>query len=174
MLIVVPFTIIGGFTSYFLPVFAAEYGLTESQTSLLLVMNCLVGIFLSETLTKVMLKSLGRGAIYLSTILSLAGLVLFGMFQNLYMLAFVLLLLGAARSFGAPIREILFCGQKEVQDYGEDRAMGLYNFADNVGDSLGTIVFGSILTVGFSVGMWALSGVSVAMMLVYEGIWRRK
>ena len=171
---VVPFTIIGGFTSYFLPVFAAEYGLTESQTSLLLVMNCLVGIFLSETLTKVMLKSLGRGAIYLSTILSLAGLVLFGMFQNLYMLAFVLLLLGAARSFGAPIREITFCGQEEVQDYGEDRAMGLYNFADNVGDSLGTIVFGSILTVGFSVGMWALSGVSVVMMLIYEGIWRKK
>ena len=102
-----------------------------------------------------MLKSLGRGAIYLSTILSLAGLVLFGIFQNLYMLAFVLLLLGAARSFGAPIREITFCGQKEVQDYGEGRAMGLYNFADNIGDSLGTVVFGSILTVGFSFGMAA-------------------
>lgn len=172
--IVTPFTIIGGFTSYFLPVFAAEYGLTESQTSLLLVMNCLVGIFLSETLTKVMLKSLGRGAIYLSTILSLAGLVLFGMFQNLYMLAFVLLLLGAARSFGAPIREITFCGQKEVQDYGEGRAMGLYNFADNIGDSLGTVVFGSILTVGFSFGMWALSGVSVLLMAIYEGLWRKK
>lgn len=174
LLMLIPYTIINGFTSYFLPVFGDAYGLGESQTSLLLVMNCLVGIFLSGTLTKVMLKAMGRFSMYLSSLLSLAAMVLFGYFQNLFMLAFVLLALGAAKSFGAPIREIVFCGQKEVAEFGEDRAMGLYNFADNAGESVGTVVFGGILNAGFSVGMWMLAGVSVMMMAAYEWRWGKR
>lgn len=174
LLMLIPYTIINGFTSYFLPVFGDAYGLGESQTSLLLVMNCLVGIFLSGTLTKVMLKAMGRFSMYLSSLLSLAAMVLFGYFQNLFMLAFVLLALGAAKSFGAPIREIVFCGQKEVAEFGEDRAMGLYNFADNAGESVGTVVFGGILNAGFSVGMWMLAGVSVVMMAAYEWRWGKR
>lgn len=174
LLMLIPYTIINGFTSYFLPVFGDAYGLGESQTSLLLVMNCLVGIFLSGTLTDVMRKSMGRFSMYLSSLLSLAAIVLFGYFQNLTMLAFVLLALGAAKSFGAPIREIVFCGQKEVADFGEDRAMGLYNFADNVGESAGTVVFGAILNAGFSAGMWILAGASAAMMAVYEWRWGKR
>jgi predicted MFS family arabinose efflux permease len=168
LLVVVPYTIVNGFTSYFLPVFADSYGLGESQTSLLLVMNCLVGIFLSGVLTNICIKYLGRGAILLSTVLSLGAVVIFGYFQNLYMLAFTLFLLGAAKSFGATSREILFCEAKDVQSMGEDRAMGYYNLADNLGESLGVVVFGGIMSVGFLSGMWMLAGVSVVMLGLQE------
>jgi uncharacterized membrane protein len=111
---------------------------------------------------------LGRGAILLSTVLSLGAVVIFGYFQNLYMLAFTLFLLGAAKSFGATSREILFCETKDVQSMGEDRAMGYYNLADNLGESLGVVVFGGIMSVGFLSGMWMLAGVSVVMLGLQE------
>jgi predicted MFS family arabinose efflux permease len=113
-------------------------------------------------------KYLGRGAVWLSTALSLGAVVIFGYFQNLYMLAFTLFLLGAAKSFGATSREIIFCDAKDVQDMGEDTAMGYYNLADNLGESLGVVVFGGIMSVGFLSGMWMLAGASAVMLGLQE------
>jgi predicted MFS family arabinose efflux permease len=174
LLVVVPYMIVNGFTSYFLPVFADNYGLGESQTSLLLVMNCLVGIFLSTTLTDLTMKYLRRGSIYLSSALSIGAVLLFGYFQNLYMLAFALFLMGVAKSFGAASREIYFCDQPKVQQIGEDRAMGYYNLADNLGESAGTIVFGGIMRIGLVTGTWILAGVSAGLLWVYGFVSKRK
>ena len=172
LLIVVPYVIINGFTSYFLPIFADGQGLGESQTSLLLVMNCLVGIFLSEALTGLTMKHLGRGTLYLSSAVSLGAVLLFGYFQTLPMLALALFLLGAAKSFGAAGREILFCRQPKVAAYGEDEAMGYYNLADNLGESIGTMVFGGMLSVGLVTGMWIFAGISAAAMGIYGWLQR--
>lgn len=172
LLIVVPYVIINGFTSYFLPIFADGQGLGESQTSLLLVMNCLVGIFLSEALTGLTMKHLGRGTLYLSSAVSLGVVLLFGYFQTLPMLALTLFLLGAAKSFGAAGREILFCRQPKVAAYGEDEAMGYYNLADNLGESIGTMVFGGMLSVGLVTGMWIFAGISAAAMGIYGWLQR--
>lgn len=168
ILIVIPYTVINGFTSYFLPIFADANGLNEVQTSLLLVMNCLVGIFLSKALTDACTKAFGRAAMYISSILSLGAVVLFAYFQNIYMLAFVLFILGFAKSFGAPTREVEFCNQPFVKKIGEDKAMGYYNLADNLGESLGTVVFGGIMSFGLLSGLWLLSGISVLMLGLFE------
>ena len=167
LLVSIPYVIVNGFTSYFLPVFGDAYGLTESQTSLFLVMNCLVGIFLSGVLTDICMKYLGKASLYISSALSLGAVLIFGYFQNLYMLAFALFILGAAKSFGATTRELIFCAQPRVQKIGEDKAMGYYNFADNIGESLGTIVFGGIMRVGFVSGMWALTGISAGLLALF-------
>ena len=169
LLVVIPYVIVNGFTSYFLPVFGDSYGLTESQTSLFLVMNCLVGIFMSGALTDVCMKHLGKASIYLSSALSLGAVLVFGYFQNLYMLAFALFMLGAAKSFGATTRELVFCAQPKVDEMGDDKAMGYYNFADNMGESLGTVVFGAISRIGFISGMWILTGASAVMLAVFAG-----
>lgn len=174
LLVVIPYVIINGFTSYFLPVFGDSYGLSESQTSLLLVMNCLVGIFLSEALTNLTMKYLGRGAIYLSGALSLGAVLLFGYFQNLTMLALTLFLLGASKSFGAAGREILFCRQPVVAQYGEDEAMGYYNLADNLGESIGTMVFGGMLSIGLVTGMWIFTGISAVTLGIYTLMGKQK
>ena len=174
LLVVIPYVIINGFTSYFLPVFGDSYGLSESQTSLLLVMNCLVGIFLSEALTGLTMKYLGRGAVYLSSVLSLGAVLLFGYFQNLPMLALTLFLLGASKSFGAAGREILFCRQPVVAKYGEDEAMGYYNLADNLGESVGTMVFGGMLSIGLVTGMWIFTGISAVTLGIYTLLGKQK
>lgn len=174
LLVVVPYVVINGFTSYFLPIFGDSYGLSESQTSLLLVMNCLVGIFLSEALTGLTMKYLGRGAIYLSSALSLGAVLLFGYFQNLPMLALTLFLLGASKSFGAAGREILFCRQPVVAQYGEDEAMGYYNLADNLGESIGTMVFGGMLSIGLVTGMWIFTGISAVTLGIYTLMGKKK
>ena len=135
-------------------------------------MNCLVGIFLSEALTGFTMKHLGRGTLYLSSAVSLGAVLLFGYFQTLPMLALALFLLGAAKSFGAAGREILFCRQPKVAAYGEDEAMGYYNLADNLGESIGTMVFGGMLSVGLVTGMWIFAGISAAAMGIYGWLQR--
>lgn len=46
----------------------------------------------------------------------------------------------------------LFCSKlvqkmDVVKKYGEDRAMGVYNFTENIGESLGPVVFGKLMFV---------------------------
>lgn len=136
--------------------------------------DLLVGIFLSEALTNLTMKYLGRGAIYLSGALSLGAVLLFGYFQNLTMLALTLFLLGASKSFGAAGREILFCRQPVVAQYGEDEAMGYYNLADNLGESIGTMVFGGMLSIGLVTGMWIFMGISAVTLGIYTLMGKQK
>ena len=63
--------------------------------------------------------------------------------------------------------EILFCRQPVVAQYGEDEAMGYYNLADNLGESIGTMVFGGMLSIGLVTGMWIFTGISAVTLGIY-------
>ena len=43
------------------------------------------------------------------------------------------------------MQQTWFLKQKQVRRYGEDRAMGVYNFTENIGESLGPIVFARLM-----------------------------
>jgi MFS-type transporter involved in bile tolerance (Atg22 family) len=73
-----------------------------------------------------------------------------------------LLLLGLSASFAKPSQQSYFLGLKPTQKYGEDKAMGLYNFSENIGESLGPVVFGRLMA-GTQAGIMAFLGLIVAL-----------
>ena len=69
---------------------------------------------------------------------------------------------------GCPCVIFYYCQQKkEVQTYGEDRAMGIYNFTDNVADSAGNSIFGLISRTGLLPGTLILTGISMAFISIH-------
>ena len=40
-----------------------------------------------------------------------------------------------------------FLDLEAVKEYGEDKSIGLYNFTENIGESLGPVVFGQLMYV---------------------------
>lgn len=140
-----PYVIINSFVFYYVPIYGDAQGFSENIVCLLLMLNSLCSVYLSVAVTDFMSRRFREWSIYLSSLLAFAGLLLFGWNSSVPMLIAVLLLLGVASSFGSAVRQTYFIKLPGVEAYGEESAMGIYNLMDNVGESAGPILFGSIM-----------------------------
>ena len=64
-----------------------------------------------------------------------------------------LIILGIADSFGIPLLTNYYTDIKAVEHYGYDRALSVYSLFENGAQSLGSFVFGIVLTVGVAKGL---------------------
>ena len=114
-------------------------------------------------------------SVYLSSAISFAALLLFGINNSVPMLIVVLLILGFSGSFGVAVRQTYFTKLEGVQKYGEEASMGIYNLTDNVGESAGPILFSSLMS-GASIlpGLAGFVAVSGAMNAIYAFVFRAK
>lgn len=154
----VPYIVINSFTYYYVPIYGSEHGLSENVTSLLIILCSLCSVYLSVSVTNYVTKRFRGRAMYLSTVITFAGLLLFAWNMSLPSLVAALLLIGLANSFGSATRISRFIQMDAAVRYGEDNAMGAYDFVDNLGESTGSIIFASIISVGFSTGILTLLG----------------
>ena len=154
----VPYIIINSFTYYYVPIYGSEHDLTENMTSLLIILCSLCSVYLSVSVTNYVTKRFRDKAMYLSTVITFAGLLLFAWNMSLPSLVGALLLIGLANSFGSATRISRFIRMDAAVRYGEDNAMGAYDFVDNLGESTGSIIFASIISVGFFTGILTLLG----------------
>ena len=171
LLIQFPYVVINSFVFYYVPIYGNAQGFSETIVCLFLMLNSLCSVYLSVPVTNFMKKRLGMGSIYLSSIISLAALLMFGFNSTVPMLIIVLLLLGFAGSFAIAVRQFYFTNLRGVQEYGEESAMGVYNLMDNVGESAGPILFSSIMGAANPLtGLAAFVVCSGVMNAVYGGL----
>lgn len=173
-LIQLPYVVINSFVFYYVPIYGSAQGFSESVVCLFLMLNSLCSVYLSVAVTGFVTRRLGEWSIYLSSFLSFAGLLMFGWKSTAPMLVLVLLLLGLASSFGSPVRQLFFTRLPGVREYGEESAMGVFNFMDNAGESAGPVLFGSIMAgPGVLTGLAGFAAVSGAMNAVYAVLFGR-
>lgn len=168
-----PYIITNSFIYYYVPIYGASQGLTENATSLLIITGSLLSVCLSVSLTAYMKKKYQEKAIYLSTAMIFAGLIIFAWKMTLPSLAAALICIGIAGSFGASVRISTFIGMKESEAYGEENATGIYDFMDNLGESGGSLIFAAILSAGFRGGIGVLLG-CVGMLNLFYAFTRYK
>lgn len=175
LLIQVPYVIINSFVFYYVPIYGDIMGFSENIVSLLLMLNSLCSVYLSVSVTNYVVGRFGQKSIYLSSLLSLAALLLFGFNSSVSMLIVVLLILGVAASFGSSVRQMYFVEMPGVKEYGEDSAMGIYNFIDNLGESAGPVLFGKLMAGASSLpGLAGFVAVSGVMNGIYAILFRKK
>ena len=164
-----PYILFNSFAFFFVPIFCEGIGYNEAIVSILLMLYSEVAVLLGDYMTEKMDHVLGQRAIYLAMALNIGALAVFAFNWNINGLVIALLLLGLSASFGKPLQQTWYLRQKPVIRYGEDRAMGVYNFSENIGESLGPIVFSRLMTgaastiVAFLGVVTALSGIHLVM-----------
>ena len=163
----VPYIVMNSFTYYYVPIYGSENGLTENIASLLIIICSLCSVYLSVAATNYLSRRFGGRAMYLSSLVTFAGLLLFAWRMTLPSLIFALVMIGVANSFGSSTRIDYFIRMKEAVRYGEDNAMGSYDLVDNIGESTGTIIFASIISIGFRTGILGLIGCVAGLNAVY-------
>jgi len=168
-----PSAVMACFCSYFVPLFTASINMNEVRTSLVVVINSLVGSMASILFADVVLKKLRYKAMYLACLISVCGILLFAWTQNLLTLIVTMILFGLAESIGVPARSTCYCMNENSIQYGEDRAMGIYNFSDNAGNSAGTSILGAVLGLGTATGLSIVTVACAGMMGLYRLFFHR-
>lgn len=140
-----PYIVFNSFIFYYVPLFCGNGGYDETIVSILIMVYSEVAVLTGDLLTHRVTKLLGNRGMYAAYATNIAALMLFACTRNMLGLVLALLLMGTAAAYGKPLQQTWFLKQKQVQRYGEDRAMGVYNFSENIGESLGPIVFARLM-----------------------------
>ncbi|MBQ3295994.1 MAG: MFS transporter [Erysipelotrichaceae bacterium] len=157
-----PYIVFNSFVFYLVPIFCENLGFNETIVSVLLMLYSQIAVIAGEKLTDTTNKFFGDYTIYIANFLNVLAVAYFVIDQELSGLIGSLILIGISASFGKPSHQTYFLKQQIVKDYGEDKAMGIYNFSENIGESLGPIVFARLI--GASLGTYGIFlGVITAM-----------
>ena len=140
-----PYIIFSSFVFYYVPLFCDANGYGESLCTLFIMIYSQTAVLLSNAVTAKASKRFGTRSMYLALILNIAAMVIYALTLNIGGMILALIIMGISSSFGKPLQQTYYLNLKATKTYGADRAMGIYNFSENIGESLGPSIFAGII-----------------------------
>lgn len=140
-----PYILFGSFVFYYVPLFCDRLGYSETVCSLLIMLYSQVAVLGTERITQWMSQKAGSYGMYAALGMNIAAIAVFALSPNMTGMLLALVQLGISAAFGKPVQQEHYLGMHHVRQYGEDKAMGIYNFSENIGESLGPVVFGRLM-----------------------------
>ncbi len=140
-----PYILFNGFLFFFVPMFCENNGYSEIIVSMLMMLYSEVAVLSDNNLSERMENLKGHMGMYIVYFLNIAAVLVFAFTNNLLGVILAMTIMGIAAGFGKPLQQTWFLKQKPVQQYGEDKAMGVYSFTENIGESLGPMVFSKLM-----------------------------
>lgn len=140
-----PYIVFGSFVFYFVPLFCDNAGYTELVSTLLLLLYAEVPVFFGEWVTDKMLQKTGYRSMYLAYGCNILAVLIFALYPHMAGMLAALILMGISACFGKAVQQMYFLDLTQVREFGADRAMGVYNFTENIGESLGPVIFGELM-----------------------------
>lgn len=162
-----PYLICSSFLSYFFPIYGEENGLSTSFVAQAFLLSGVIAIYLGPLLTKFTQERLGtRRALILATGIYIAGFALFALHMSVAVCFVIIGLLAVADSFGLSMQAVYFSDLPEVRQYGEGKAMGVNSAVESIAQTVGPIIFATVLLLGAERGIMLLAqGVGALLVL---------
>lgn len=177
LLILVPFMMALFYREYFFPLYAEENGITEVTIGRLFLLGGLIVLYFGPIISKWLIDKWGaQKAVIFSSLVMLMNLLLFAIRPSLATAVAAAVILSINISFAYTCQYTYFASLPVVEKYGEGKAMGVYSMNENVGQTLGPIVFGAALLAGFQNGILIIGILFGILLLLYIGIsiWQNK
>ncbi len=142
-----PYIIFGSFVFYYVPLFCDQKSFSELTATLLLLLYAEIPVLAGNWMTKWMIEKFKYYSMYLACGANVLALIIFVCCPNLPGVIAALIFMGMGACFGKTVQQMYFLDLETVKEYGEDKSIGLYNFTENIGESLGPVVFGQLMYV---------------------------
>ena len=170
-----PYIIFGSFVFYFVPLFCDNEGFSELTATLLLLLYAEIPVILGNRITQWAIEKMKYSSMYLAVGLNVLALLAFVCYPKLPGMLLALIVMGISACFGKTAQQMYFLDLKSVKEYGEDKSIGIYNFTENIGESLGPVVLGQIMFISpLAKGVLPLCMIVTGMGGIYCFINRKK
>ena len=154
LFMLIPLLIGGYFLYYMFPIIGSEWGLSETYIGYAYVLNGFFAVVLGKTATEFFSRGKRKPfGLFTAVVLYGGAFLMVAHYQSIESLLMALVILGIADSFGIPLLTNYYTDLRVVEHYGYDRALGVYSLFENGAQSLGSLVFGIVLTVGVANGL---------------------
>ena len=168
LLMLLPFLMGLSFREYFFPIYAAELGMTETMIGRLYLICGLLVIYAGPQLTGKLIARLGgKWTVALASGLIIAAPLLYVAIPTLATTIVGVLLLSVAISFGYAAQSTYYSELPSVEHYGGGRAMGIYSLFENIGQTLGPMIYGLAMMLGYRSGLGLIGGAMLALLLLF-------
>lgn len=168
LLMLLPFLMGLSFREYFFPIYAAELGMTETMIGRLYLICGLLVIYAGPQLTGKLIARLGgKWTVALASALIIAAPLLYVAIPTLATTIVGVLLLSVAISFGYAAQSTYYSELPSVEHYGGGRAMGIYSLFENIGQTIGPMIYGLAMMLGYRSGLGLIGGAMLALLLLF-------
>jgi len=166
----IPVSICSMFLTYMFPVFAEEKGISAGDIGRVFMLNSLVIIYMGPVIVNFLTKreSLrGKNAMLLYMLVTLAGLLVFGLKPSVITAIIIIIFVGLGDSFGLPMSNDYLISLKAAAKIGYDKSIGYLNFIGNIGQMIGPLIMAYLFTFGYEKGTYIILLGMTASMLVF-------
>lgn len=168
LLMLLPFLMGLSFREYFFPIYAAELGMSETMIGRLYLICGLLVIYAGPQLTGKLIARLGgKWTVALASGLIIAAPLLYVAIPTLATTIVGVLLLSVAISFGYAAQSTYYSELPSVEHYGGGRAMGIYSLFENIGQTIGPMIYGLAMMLGYRSGLGIIGGAMLALLLLF-------
>lgn len=168
LLMLLPFLMGLSFREYFFPIYAAELGMSETMIGRLYLICGLLVIYAGPQLTGKLIARLGgKWTVALASGLIIVAPLLYAAIPTLATTIVGVLLLSVAISFGYAAQSTYYSELPSVEHYGGGRAMGIYSLFENIGQTIGPMIYGLAMMLGYRSGLGIIGGAMLALLLLF-------
>ena len=165
--ILVPFMMALSYREYFFPLYVEQFGMTEVQIGRIYLGCGMLVLYIGPFLSKYILKVLGaKKSIVFASLAMAADMGLYVLLPNIYSVIAGMVILSVIISFAYTCQYTYYESLKECSEVGMENAMGIYSMFENVGQTLGPVVYGAALMLGNRQGI----GMLFVSMLLLTGL----
>ena len=167
-LILLPFMASISYREYFFPMFATENGFPEVRIGQLYMLCGLLVIYIGPYLSNYVIKRFGTfGSIMIASIAMGLNMLLFVLVPNLVTATLGMFMLSAITSFAYTCQYTFFEELPDSEQYGNGKSMGVYSVFENLGQTIGPVVYGALLLLGYRKGV----ALFCFMMLLFTAVY---
>ena len=160
IMIIFPTYIAGTFAGYYFPLFAESQGLSTASTGLFIISGGLLIIYLGPVLSHYLERQWGTyRSMVLGSVLWGVSLIVFALTGDLMGAMITLILMGVTEGFSVTAQNEFFLKLPLVNQLGEDRAVGYFEFFSSVAETMGPITFAVALI--FGTGGFMVLGIGI-------------
>ncbi len=174
LLILVPFMMALSYREYFFPLFAQEHGLTELRIGQIYLACGMLTLYIGPSLSAWMIRRLGA---YWSILTASAAMglnmLLFILFPSMAAVILGVVFLSLIISFAYTCQYTYYELTPEISLIGEGRAMGIYSVFESIGQTVGPISYGLLLSFGYRRGISVFCIGMLALLSVFAILTRR-
>ncbi len=168
LLILMPFMIMLSYREYFFPLYGEENGLSEVAIGRIFLFCGLIIIYLGPILGEELIEKLGsKKAMIFSSFIMAINVGIFIVYPHFISAVAGILILSINISFAYTCQYAYFASLPECDKYGEGNAMGIYSMIENIGQTVGPMIFGSVLVLGYTDGIKIIGTAFFSLFVFY-------
>ena len=165
-----------GFINYALPIYLHRSGATQGDIGRIIMLYGICLVYVAPVISRIVDKSAAKkNFVFLAGLLGALGMSSYFFLDGLVGATVAVLFFGLSSSFGFASQSAYALSLPVTRAFGENKAMGLYNAAERIGQVLGPLTLGTLIAgLGMNTGIVsagvAYMGITILFFLLAQNV----